>query len=289
MRPVPRHCTAAGVENLRRAIILDHVGLVQAEASGNKRIMSLSLPKPLRMLLDYALPPRCPGCGTITEADLSFCTDCWERLEFLSDPCCARCGVPFDRDEGDDALCGACIALPPHWASARAALAYCDLSGGIAMRLKYGRRTGLTKLMARHMAARVHSDVVAERSNAVIIPAPLHRWRLWSRGFNQSALIARHLSDHLGIAADPFILTRSKATKPLRNMNPAQRRKAVAHAFAVNPKFAPLLTGKTVLLIDDIHTSGATAAACARTLTSNGARAVHLLCWARASHDRTKD
>ncbi|MEZ5656017.1 MAG: ComF family protein [Sphingobium sp.] len=251
--------------------------------------MSFSLPKPLRMLLDYALPSRCSGCGVITGEDLGFCADCWQQLEFLGDPCCRRCGVPFDRDEGDEALCAPCIAWPPSWVSARAALAYCEVSGGIAIRLKYGRRTGLAKLMARHMAARVHPDVVAQRSNAVIIPVPLHRWRLWSRGFNQSALIARHLSDHLAIKADPFILARSKATKPLRNMNPAQRTKAVARAFAINAQHAGRLNGKTVLLIDDIHTSGATAAACARTLLAHGAEAVHLLCWARALPDRTKD
>ncbi|MGD9811743.1 MAG: double zinc ribbon domain-containing protein, partial [Sphingobium sp.] len=126
-----------------------------------------------RAVLDYALPPRCPGCGEITGEDDSFCVACWTGMRFLEDPCCETCGIPFETDDGPGQKCGACLADPPPWKSARAALAYGDISGRVAMRLKYGRRTGLARLMARHMAARAGG--MADQA-ALIVPVPLHRW-----------------------------------------------------------------------------------------------------------------
>lgn len=251
--------------------------------------MSSAFPRPIpfvaRLVLDYALPPRCPGCGAIVGEDHAFCVTCWQEMRFLGDPCCAACGVPLNHDEGDGARCGACLGEPPHWSSARAAVAYGDVSGGVAMRLKYGRRTGLALLMARHMAARVHPDVRAAGAQTLIVPVPLHRWRLWSRGFNQSALVAAHLSRMLDIPTDPFVLKRIRRTRPLRDLKPRERQRTVAGAFAIDAARAGLLKDRTILLIDDVHTSGATATACARTLRAAGAASVHLLCWARVLKD----
>lgn len=231
--------------------------------------------------LDYALPPRCPGCGVIVSQIDAFCDACWGEMRFLTEPCCARCGLPFDVQEADDLQCGACIADAPPWTSARAVLAYGAVSSHVATRLKYGRRTGLAKLMARRMATRIHPDVLEAGAQALIIPVPLHRWRIWSRGFNQSALIARHLSHSTGLAHDPLLLLRTRATRPLRDLGPHQREREVRRAFAIAPSREAVLRGKTVLLIDDIHTSGATARACTRVLMASGAERVHLLCWAR--------
>lgn len=229
-----------------------------------------------RPVIDYALPPRCPGCGIIVDAEDAFCLRCWSGMQFLSDPCCARCGLPFDYDMGEDSACGSCLADPPPFDTARAALAYGDVARRVALRLKYGRRIGLARLIARQMARHVGiSD-----PPPLVVPVPLHRWRLWWRGFNQSALIADHLGKLLGLDVDKHGLQRIRATKPLRAMDPKRRAKAVRGAFALagNHRFK----GRAVILIDDVHTSGATAAACARVLKRGGASSVHLLCWARA-------
>ncbi len=111
------------------------------------------------------------------------------------------------------------------------------------------------------------------------MPVPLHRSRLWNRGFNQSALVARELSRRLGIAADPVVLKRTKRTPPLKGMNQLQRRKTVAGAFRVADKQA--IAGRTVILVDDVLTTGSTAEACARTLKRAGAARVELVSWAR--------
>ncbi len=236
----------------------------------------------LRPALDYALPPRCPGCGGIVGEDHAFCLDCWGGMEFLGDPCCARCGISFPHDMGQDAACGACLADPPAWDSARAVLAYGDVARTVALRLKYGRRTGLARLIARQMLR--HAGPAGEGDPPLIVPVPLHRWRLWHRGFNQSALIANHLGSLTGWPVDRHGLRRVRRTQPLRGMNPAQRAKAVRGAFALAPGHG--FAGRRVLLIDDVHTSGATAAACARMLKRGGATNVRLVCWARALPDR---
>jgi ComF family protein len=231
----------------------------------------------LRPMVDYALPPRCPGCGAIVAEDFAFCLSCWAGMDFLGEPFCARCGLPFPHDMGEGAECGACMADPPAWDGARAVLAYGDVARTVALRLKYGRRIGMARLIARQMLRHVG------REEAVIVPVPLHRWRLWQRGFNQSALIADHLGRMTGWPVDKRALQRVKRTAPLRGMNPAQRARTVRGAFALEPGQA--LRGRRVLLIDDIHTSGATAAACATLLKRGGVAQVHLLCWARVLPD----
>jgi ComF family protein len=171
--------------------------------------------------------------------------------------------------------CAACLARPPRIARVRAAVAYDDLSRGLAIRLKYGRKVAIARTMARYMAPLVQ-DGEGER---ILVPVPLHRSRLWSRGFNQSALVARELSRRLGLGANPFALRRIKRTPPLKGMSPLQRRKAVAGAFKVVDKAT--VAGKVIVLVDDVLTTGSTAEACARTLKRAGAPRVELVSWAR--------
>lgn len=228
-----------------------------------------------RVAIDYALPPRCPGCGVIVAADHGFCLPCWNGMHFLAPPGCATCGVPFDREMGEGARCERCEAHPPAYDSARAVLAYGDVARTVALRLKYGRRIGLARLIARHMLRHL-----PDAAHIVIVPVPLHRWRLWWRGFNQAALIADHLGAMANLSVAKHALLRARPTQPLRGMRADARERAVRGAFALSPGHG--LSGKTVLLIDDVHTSGATAAACARTLKEGGVAEVHLLCWARA-------
>lgn len=182
---------------------------------------------------------------------------------------------------GDAAECGQCLADPPPWRRARAALAYDDSTRHIVMRLKYGRRTGLAKLMAQGMVPHLPAFMEQGDILPLLVPVPLHRWRLWQRGFNQSALIAGHIGHLSGLPVDVLSLRRVRRTRPLRGMNPSQRRREVAGVFAVTPQRKHHIEGRAIILIDDVHTSGATARACADVLLKEGAVSVSLLCWAR--------
>lgn len=225
-----------------------------------------------RQVLDFALPPRCSGCGVIVAEVHSFCTDCWTKVEFLGSGGCGTCGLPLQATEADS--CAVCLARPPRIARTRSAVAYDDISRGLAIRLKYGRKVAIAKTMARYMAPLVESD-----GQRLLVPVPLHRSRLWWRGFNQSALVAAELSKQLGVPTNAVVLTRTRRTPPLKGMNALQRRRTVAGAFRVrNPA---TVAGKTIILVDDVLTTGSTAEACARALKRAGAARVELISWAR--------
>ena len=164
---------------------------------------------------------------------------------------------------------------PPAHDGVRAAVAYGDVARGVALKLKYSGRLACAETMARAMAR------LMPEGAGLLVPVPLHRWRIWSRGFNQAALIAQGLSKASGVPADAELLLRVKATPVLRGLGPRGRAKAVAGAFALAPGAKEKLAGKTVVLVDDVHTSGATGEACACALKRGGAREVILLCWAR--------
>jgi len=237
-----------------------------------------------RAIVDYALPPRCPGCGTIVGEDRQFCLTCWSSLQFLDGPCCSRCSIPLPTvPPGALVACGACLANPPPFEGAPAALAYGPVARTVALRLKYGRRTGHARLMAQLMAR--HLSAMGPVDAMLLVPVPLHRWRLWSRGFNQAALVADELARLTGAPRDHHLLLRVKSTASLRGKGRRERERIVAGAFALAPDAMARAARRHVVLIDDVHASGATLRAAARVLARSGAAQVSALTWARVVPD----
>jgi ComF family protein len=230
-----------------------------------------------RWILDFALPPRCPGCSVVTSELHVFCSTCWPGIQFLGDSGCTCCGIPLEATDAD--LCGACLARPPRIQRARAAVAYDDLTRKLAIRLKYGRKVALARTMSRYMAPLIgQSD--AER---LLVPVPLHRSRLWWRGFNQAAMISSQIARSTGLAEARFALRRVRPTPSLGALSGRQRRRAVAAAFQADRR---QVEGKVVILIDDVLTTGSTAESCARALQRAGAAEVQLVSWARVVRSR---
>jgi ComF family protein len=226
-----------------------------------------------RHLLDFALPPRCAGCGAITAEVGLFCTACWPKVEFLGSAAdgCDRCGGAV----GPGGDCAACPEGRQAIDRLRAAVAYGDIARSLAIRLKYGRKTAVAGTMATYMR-RPLSDLT---SGALLVPVPLHRGRLGSRGFNQAALIATALGKAAGLAADTMLLQRVRKTPKLKGMSPRERRNTVKGAFALRGR--SIVKDRDIILVDDVITTGSTAEECARLLKREGARTVELIAWAR--------
>ncbi len=237
----------------------------------------MSLATALSPLVDLVLPPRCPGCGVLVEDDLQFCPECWNALRFISDPSCTSCGKPFSEGRDADLVCAECLADPPLHDGIKAAVLYDDLSRSIVLKLKHGGKIGLARLVARHLQRHIPEDT----TDLVLIPVPLHRWRLWRRGFNQSILIARELARPHGLTVETDVLRRIRATPPLKGMTRKQRGLAVRGVFDIPKDRRERIRGRPVLLIDDVYTTGATSRACVRLLKQAGAASVTIFCWAR--------
>jgi ComF family protein len=215
------------------------------------------------------------------------CADCFARTNFIAAPYCARCGVPFASvaQGGPDALCMGCRQRTPVFRQARAALRY-DLQGRrLILPLKHGDRVELAAILAPMM---VRAGASLLRTADMLVPVPLHRRRLFQRKYNQAAVLAIAIGRLAGLSVLPDALLRTRRTAPLEEKSPEERALEVAGAFAVRPGRAGRIAGRTVLLIDDVMTSGATANACAAALLDAGATSVDVLVAARVPDPRLK-
>jgi ComF family protein len=227
--------------------------------------------------VDAVTPPRCLTCRNRVASDAGLCITCWSTLKTISEPVCDALGTPFEYDEGEGALSAAAIANPPVWDKARAAVVYNGNGRLIVHALKYQDRHEAALVMARMMMG-AGRRMVTECD--IVLPVPLHRYRLWQRRFNQSALLAQHLAR---LAEKPFSVDALLRTKPTRQqvgLDAEERRRNVSRAFAVDAEKLADISGKSVLLVDDVRTTGATVAACAKTLKDAGATQVHVLTFA---------
>lgn len=192
----------------------------------------------------------------------NFGADCWPRLSFTNPPWCAACALAFAHEQANDTLCATCLADPPIHEGMRAAVAYDDMSLQIILRLEYGGKIGSAKLVARQLLRHLPDD----RGEILVVPVPIHWTRLWSRSFNQSALIAQELA-HLGeMRYSVDLLLRTRRTPNMRGLSAKQRRQTVAKAFAINPARLDLARDARINLIDDVLTTGATSDGCTKAL-----------------------
>ncbi len=232
-----------------------------------------------RLVLDAVLPPLCLGCGEIVGAPGALCAGCWQGFSFVAPPQCACCGDPFAEHLGDKALCAACLARPPKFRRARAALAYDAQSKRLVLPFKHGDRTDIARACGGWMA-RAGAELLAEAD--LIAPVPLHWRRLLVRRYNQAQLLARAVArGQAGARLAPDLLRRRRWTGSQAGLRARERRRNVREAFDIHPRWAAEIAGKTVLLVDDVLTTGATAEACARVLQRGGAGHVDVLTLAR--------
>ena len=207
----------------------------------------------------------------------------FQALSFISGPVCQRCGVPMSFAYGDDLTCAACIARAPAWQSARAALVYDDSSARPILALKRaGRRDGLPT-MARWMH-RAAGDILEGAD--LITAVPLHRSRLAARGYNQAIWLGAALGRQSDIRFEPELLRRKRNTRSQGGLSARARRRNVSGAFNVLQQREADVAGRSIVLVDDVLTTGATVTACVAALKRAKARRVDVVTVARVVQDQ---
>lgn len=227
-----------------------------------------------RPIADALLPPRCPSCrARVADAD-NLCGACWREVHFIRAPLCDRLGIPLPFGSEQTIVSAAALAEPPEYDRARAVARYDGRMRTLIHQFKFLDRGDLRVLFGRWLLA-AGASLLTDCD--VLVPVPLHRRRLLSRRFNQSAMLAKEvgrLSEHPVIANG---LRRVRRTRPQIGLSEEQRRANVRRAFRLTARAATAVEGRNVVLIDDVITTGATVNACARVLRRAGARRVDVL------------
>ncbi len=229
-------------------------------------------------VVSLVYPPVCAACSASTGQSHGLCAPCWASLTLIARPYCERLGTPFALDLGGALISPAAMADPPVFARARAVCGYDDIARTLVHKLKYGDKLELAITMGTMMSL-AGRELVEDAD--LIVPVPLHRWRLWRRRFNQAAALSDVLAAKTGLPVDLTALVRVKRTRPQVGLSRHERAENLQGALRVSATARHRIEGRRILLVDDVLTTGATANASARALLRSGAKAVDLLTFTR--------
>lgn len=234
-------------------------------------------------LVHLFLPPACHGCGDPLPRDGSrLCPRCRTRLREPAHPRCARCGAPRGTGRSASRGCPECEDWPDALVRARCAALFAPPADALVHGLKFGGWRELAPVMAERMARVLPRSALPP--GAPVVPVPTTPARKRERGYNQAELLARELAARIG---RPFLpaLARREGRATQISLHRAERLANVRDAFHGHPEHKPRLRGRSVLLVDDVLTTGATACAAAEALTAMGAAEVSVVAFARALPD----
>ena len=231
--------------------------------------------------LDLLYPALCPVCTTTLGAGRRdpLCAECWATIVRIEPPYCTSCGRPFAVFAPAAATaigrCGDCVAAPPAWDYARAAASFDGPLRDALHALKFRGRRAVARPLAELVLEQCRTALPVDVD--AFVPVPLSAVRERERGFNQAELVATRVASSLAVRLQAGWLTRVRATASQSDLGAAERRANVRGAFAASPRVA----GRHVVVVDDVLTTGATAAECCRALRAAGARTVGVLTVAR--------
>jgi len=223
--------------------------------------------------LGFLFPEACQICGTerATPSDGFVGARCWSQVRFIKPPFCERCGLPYDGDITTSFECSNCREMELHFCSARSAVAARGPVLDAIHRYKYQRALWFERFLADLLIRQAEPELRRQPWDG-IVPVPLHPAKKREREFNQAERLAVRLGRAAGIPVDPRLLKRTTPTRTQTTLTREQRAENVRKAFAMNR--AEKLTGRRLVLVDDVFTTGATTSACAKVLLAAGAAEV---------------
>jgi ComF family protein len=224
-------------------------------------------------------PWQCPICGE-GAVGAPFCAPCHRELLGASGTACSRCAMPVGPWARRDGGCSRCRGRRLGFDAAIALGPYQGPIRQLCLLLKHERNAWLARWLI-DVLVEARAELASMPEDAWVVPVPLHWWRSWERGYNQSDELARRLAKRLALRR-VCALRRIVATDPLAQMGRAERARVMRDAFRVRPALNSALAGRTIVLVDDILTTGATSGAAARTLKKAGAARVVVVVIGRA-------
>lgn len=229
-------------------------------------------------LLDLLIPPHCAICGRLLDdgGATKICPPCMTKIQYLTLPQCLICGRELHGPANSIHRCATCLRQPPPYVRVASIIRYASPVTELLFRLKYHGDTTVVPAIAELVAG---YDFSPFRKSDLILPVPLFRPRLQARGLNQSLVLARIFFPGLSDKIDPRLLRRLRWTAAQTGLTGAARRRNLRGAFGLDDP--QRVAGKTVTLVDDVFTTGTTAAECSRTLLQGGCRAVSVVTFAR--------
>jgi predicted amidophosphoribosyltransferase len=236
----------------------------------------------MQSILRVIYPAQCLSCRALTETEFGLCGTCWRDTVFIGGLVCDACGTPLPGDPGETVLCDDCMRIARPWSQGRAAMLYKGVGRKLVLALKHGDRTDLAGPAGAWMA-QVAGAVL--RADTVVVPVPLHWTRLLSRRYNQAALLAQAVGRALLRPVCPDALVRTRRTGFLNDQSRDARFATMQGVIRVHPRRTAQVSGRAVLLVDDVMTSGATLAAATEACHAAGATEVCILTLARVAKD----
>lgn len=235
---------------------------------------SATMVRAVAAVADLLIPPACLACHRPLSSHDAICAGCWSKIDFIRPPLCDRLGIPLPFDIGGPMVSAAAQANPPDYDRARAVARFDGVMRELVHDLKFRDRHDARHLFGRWLVE-AGRELLTDAD--LVLPVPLTRSRLFTRRFNQAAVLAQEVARLSGVRFEPEALLRTRRTVPQVGLSRQQRRDNVSGAFAVSERAKAAVSGAKLVIIDDVITTGATVGACARALKKAGAARVDVL------------
>ncbi len=231
----------------------------------------------LLYLFKIFFPPACPLCGVTFPTSFAgiFCRDCLAGFNPLPKAHCPQCSLPYSGSTNSSHLCGRCITQPPDYTQVYAVGLYESTLRRAIHQFKFNQKVGLDRFLGQLLEQNITTDLPLD----VVVPVPLHHKRLRERSYNQALLLAREVARIRSLPVVDDMLHKESETASQHVLSARQRVSNLQDAFVVRGD----VVAKTVLLVDDVMTTGATVAACSKVLKKAGAKAVYVAVIGRAA------